>query len=90
MDFLENALNTAKEALEIVSQKTEEVVSVGKQKYTSASLKNKNNKCFEALGRIYFEQICDTETDDEKADFLVKTIIQTQEKIAELNEELNL
>lgn len=89
MDFLENALNTAKEAFEIVSQKTEEVVTTGKQKYAIASLKNKNNKCYESLGRIYFEQLLHCEIDDEKTKNLVQIITENEERIAELSEELN-
>ena len=89
MDFFENALNTAKEALEIVSQKTEEVVTTGKQKYAIASLKNKNSKCYESLGRIYFEKLIDTEIDDEDTKYLVQIISENEEKIAELYEELN-
>ena len=89
MDFFENALNTAKEALEIVSQKTEEVVTTGKQKYTIASLKNKNSKCFESLGRIYFEQLLDTNIEDDETRNLVNIILQNEEKIAQLQEELN-
>ncbi len=89
MDFLENALNTAKETLEIVSQKTEEVITTGKQKYAIASLKNKNSKCYESLGRIYFEQLSDCEIDDEKTKNLVQIITENEERIAELSEELN-
>lgn len=89
MDFLENALNTAKEAIEIVSQKTEEVVLAQKQRYNIASLKNKNKKCFEALGKIYFEQLADLEIDDPETQNLVQIIIENQEKIEELQDELN-
>ena len=40
MDVFDNALNKAKEALEIVSQKTEEVVTLGKQKIELFNIKN--------------------------------------------------
>ena len=61
MDFFDNALDKAKEAIDIVSKKTGEVVTAQKQKFDIASLENKKAKDFEKLGEIYFSLIKDAE-----------------------------
>ena len=58
MDFLDSAIDKAKEAIDIVSKKTEEVVTIQKQRYNLAALKNKRSKALQALGKIYFDLIC--------------------------------
>ena len=61
MDFLDNAIDKAKEAIDIAYKKTNQVVNTGKQKFDIASLQNKCSKDFEALGKIYYELIKNTE-----------------------------
>lgn len=89
MDFFDSALDKAKEAIEIVSKKTEEVVSVQKQKYNIAALKHKNAKCFESLGEIYFEQICGTYIDDDEIKDLVDLIIENNTQIETLEAKID-
>lgn len=88
MDFLDNACSIAKEAIEIVSKKTNEVVTTQKQKFSIASLKNKRSKNFERLGQIFYKQIGGAEIDDEKVDELVSQINEQNEQIALLEKEL--
>ncbi|MBQ4120167.1 MAG: hypothetical protein IJD45_07255 [Clostridia bacterium] len=88
MDFFDNALNKAKEALEIVSQKTEEVVATGKQKYNIATLENQCNKSFKALGQLYYNKAKDTEIEDTEIKFLVDSISQTKAEIEAIKKEL--
>ena len=44
MDFLDNAVNTAREAFDIAYKKTGELVNSQKQKFDIASLENKRKK----------------------------------------------
>ncbi len=88
MDFFDNALNTAKEAIEIVSKKTEEVVTTGKQKFNIASLENQCSKTFKALGEIYYNQIKNSEIEDDEIKAIVNSITQKQEEINKLKAEL--
>ena len=88
MDFFDSVLDKAKEAIEIVSKKTEEVVATQKQKYNIAALKNKRAKNLERLGEIYFEQLIESEIEDAETEELVSSIADQNEKIAELEQEL--
>ena len=66
MEFFDNALNKAREAIGIACKKTEEVVSVQKQKFDIATIENKRNKDFEKLGKLYFEVFGENETKETK------------------------
>lgn len=57
MDFFDNVLNKTKEAIDVVSKKTGEIVSVEKQKFDVTSLKSKLDKDYTELGKLYFKQI---------------------------------
>ena len=89
MDFLDNAIDKAKEAIDIARKKTNEVVNTGKQKLDIASLQNKRSKDFEALGEIYYNLIKDTEIDDANTKLIVEEINFKNQKISELNQEIN-
>ncbi len=89
MDFFDNAIDVAKETIDIVSKKTNEVVNTGKQKFNVASLENKRTKDFEALGEIYYDLIKGTEIECPKTKALVEAISDKNAKIAELKENLN-
>ncbi len=89
MDFFDNALDKAKEAIDIVSKKTGEVVTAQKQKFDIASLENKKAKDFEKLGEIYFALIKDAEIEDAETKKLVEAIIDKENQIFQLKDELN-
>lgn len=89
MDFLDNAIDKAKEAIDIACKKTNEVVNTQKQKFDIASLESKRAKDFEQLGQIYYNLIKDTEIEDQNVKVLVETIIEKNNKIYELKEEIN-
>ena len=74
MDFFENALDKARETIEIVSKKTEEVISTGKQKFNIASLENQSSKDFKILGEIYYNKIKDSNIEDPEIELLVDSI----------------
>ncbi len=89
MDFLDNAISKAKEAMDIAYKKTNEVVNTQKQKFDVASIESKRSKDFEKLGKLYFEMIKDTEIEDERIKKLVDDISYKNEKIDELKKEIN-
>ncbi|MBR3909524.1 MAG: zinc ribbon domain-containing protein [Clostridia bacterium] len=89
MNFLDNALDVAKETFEIVSKKTSDIVTTQKQKFDIASLESKRLKDFQKLGEIYFNQIKDCEIADEKTQAIVESIIRKDNEIFRLKDELN-
>lgn len=89
MDFFDNAISKAKEAMDIAYKKTNEVVNTQKQKFDVASIESKRSKDFEKLGKLYFEMIKDTEIEDEQIKKLVDDIAYKNEKIDELKKEIN-
>ena len=88
MDFLDNALNKAKEVIDVACKKTGEVVTTEKQKFDVASLKSKRDKDFLALGKIWFEMIKDDDSVSEEAKSIVNEIKKKNAKIDELNAEI--
>lgn len=89
MDFFDNAVVKAKEAFDIAYKKTNEVVNTSKQKFDIATLQNKRQKDFEALGEIYYNLIKDSEIEDSKIQIIVAAINEKNEKITAINEEIN-
>ncbi len=89
MDFFENAVSKAKEAFDVACKKTNEAVSTQKQKFDVASLENKRDKDYAALGKLYFEAIKDTEIDSDEIKALVEEIKSKNEKIKEIKDEIN-
>ncbi len=82
MEFFDDAVNKTKEVFETVSKKTGEVIATEKQKFDMASLKNKREKDYTALGKIYFEFV----KDDDGAPEAVKELINNiKEKSAEID-----
>ena len=89
MDFLDNAIDVAKETFQVVSKKTGEIVTTQKQKFSIASLENKRSKDFEKLGEIYYNLIKNSEIADDKTKKLVDAIIRKDDEINRLKDELN-
>ena len=88
MEFLDNAVNMAKEAFDIAYKKTEKVVTTQKQKLDVVSIENKRAKDFAALGEIYFDMIKDSEIDNIQVKELVESIKEKNQKIADLKSEI--
>lgn len=88
MEFFENAVNKAKDVFDVACKKTGEVVNTGKLKLDIATLENKMAKDFEKLGRIYFDQIKDSDEYDEATLKLKNAIFEKQEIINKIKEEI--
>ena len=89
MDFFDNAVNTAREAFDIAYKKTGELVNSQKQKFDIASIENKRDKDFEALGKLYFEFVKDENIKNAEIKNLVEEIKDKNDKIKKLKEEIN-
>ena len=89
MEFFENAVTKAKEAFDVARKKTGEMVSTGKQKFDIAAIESKRAKNFEALGKLYYNIVKDSEIDNVEIKKLVKSIKAKTEKINSLREEIN-
>ncbi len=89
MDFLDNAVSKAKEAIDIACKKTNEVVTTQKQKFDVAAIENKRAKDFEALGKLYYNSIKDSKIKDDDVKVLVDAINEKNKKIKELKDEIN-
>ena len=89
MDFLDDMLSKAKDAIDVASKKTGEVVNTQKQKFDIASLESKRAKDFAVLGEIYYNKIKDGEAQDENISELVLSIKEKSEKIEKLKAEVN-
>lgn len=89
MEFFENAVNKARDVLDAAYKKTEEVVSVQKQKYDIASMKSKLNKDFEAFGRACLDFVSNDGEITSEAKFLASEILRKQAEIDAAQAELD-
>ena len=89
MDFFDDVVNKAKEAIDVASKKTGEVVNTQKQKFDIASLESKRAKDYAVLGEIYYNKIKDGAVEDENVSELVLAIKEKSEKIEKLKAEVN-
>ncbi len=71
MDFFDEVLVKAKDMFDIAKNKTEEAVTIGKQKFDIASMESRLNKSYNALGRLCFE----TYKSDENISDEIKALI---------------
>ena len=89
MDFFDDMLSKAKDAIDVASKKTGEVVNTQKQKFDIASLESKRAKDFTVLGEIYYNKIKDGEIGDQNISELVLSIKEKSDKIDKLKAEIN-
>ena len=89
MDFFDDMVSKAKEAIDVASKKTGEVVNTQKQKFDLASLESKRAKDFTVLGEIYYNKIKDGEIGDQNISELVLSIKEKSDKIDKLKAEIN-
>lgn len=88
MGFLEDAVDKTKEVFDIACKKTDEILTVEKQKFNLNSLKSKREKDFADLGRIYFELIKDDQELSEDVGQIVYDIQSKSDEIDRLEAEI--
>lgn len=89
MEFFENVVSVTKDAFNVARKKTGEVVASGKQRIDIAAIETKRAKDFEALGKLYYNSVKNTEIEDAEIKALVDEITAKTEKINALREEIN-
>ena len=89
MEIIDQAVSKAREAWDVVSKKTGEVVTAGKRKYDISALQVKLSKDFERLGKLYYDLIKEEGSDDEEVSAILEDIREKTEKIKELKAKLN-
>lgn len=87
-DGLKSFGKTVSDTAEIVAQKTEETVEVQKLKAKICGLKRDNNKDFQAIGELVYEQFVKEDEVDEAFAELCVAIHKRKESIAECKEEI--
>ena len=89
MGFLDDAINKTKEVFDVACKKTDEIITVEKQRFNIASLKSKREKDFTLLGKIYFDMIAEDYADQsDEVRSIVDGIIAKSEEIDRLREEM--
>lgn len=88
MGFFDNAINKTKEVFDVAAKKTDEVVTVEKQKFNMSSLKSKREKDYAELGKIYFDLVKDSTDLTDEVRNLVDAISEKTDEINRLNEDI--
>jgi len=88
MGFLDDAINKTKEVFDVACKKTDEVVTIEKQKFNIASLKSKCEKDYADLGKIYYKLIKDSVELDDETRNLVDAITEKCEEIDRLKADI--
>ena len=73
-EFLDSAVDKAKNLFNAACQKTDEVIAVEKLKIKQASCKNKITKDYKMLGKLYFDNFKDSDDIPEDFKQLIKDI----------------
>lgn len=89
MEIFENAMDKARETMDVATAKANEVITVQKQKFEIATLKTKRNKDFELLGKLYFKKLKGVDTDDEAIELVVNEITDKTREIKRLRAEID-
>lgn len=89
MDFLDDVVSKAKEAIDVASKKTGDAVAVQKQKFDIAAIESKLAKDFQSLGELYYKKIKSGKETDESAAVIVDAINEKIGKINALKSEIN-
>lgn len=90
MDAFDKTVQKTKDAFDVVFKKTEEFVSVGKQKLSVANLNNKLNKAYAKLGKLQFGQIKSSDYLNPEVAKVVSEIKKLITEIKALNDEIDL
>lgn len=89
MGILDDVLQKAKDAAEVVGKKTGEIVDISKLKYNAAETRGDIAKRFESLGKIVYEA---KKTGNDSSSFIdesIEGIEAAYEKLAEINDKIN-
>lgn len=83
MEFFDDVINKTRDAIDVAYKKTNEVVSIQKQKLDISSMESKLSKTFTELGKVCFDFISEEKEVTEEAKLIVKEIAKKQAEIDE-------
>ena len=89
MEIFENAMDKARETMDVATAKANEMIAIQKQKFEIATLKSKRNKDFEMLGKLYFKKLKGADMDDEAIDLIVNEITDKTREIKKIKAEID-
>ncbi len=90
MDFFDDVINKTRDALDVAYKKTNDVVSIQKQKFDIASMESKLSKDFEALGRACLPFITEGKEVSAEAKLMAEEILKKQTEIEEARNQVLL
>ncbi len=88
MKIFDEAFDKAKDTFEVLGDKTNEVISVGKLKMKARSLSVKLAADYEQLGRLHYAVLGGAEVDEAAETELKAAISEKESGIAELKKEI--
>ena len=88
MEFFEEAINKVKDAFDVATKKTNDVVSLQKQKFDLASMQSKLSKDYETLGRLCLDTVISGADLSDEAKALAGEIVDKEEQAEKLNAEI--
>ena len=86
MDFLDSAVEKAKQVLDVAYKATDDAVTQGKQKIDEVTIEKSLAKDYQKLGSYYYELLKDSELDPEIIT-VFESIKEKKEKLEELRNE---
>ncbi len=90
MDFFDDVINKTRDALDVAYKKTNDVVSIQKQKFDIASMESKLSKDFEALGKACLPFITEGKEVSAEAKLMAEEILKKQAEIEEARNQVLL
>ena len=60
-EFIDTAIDKAKEVFDVACKKTEKAVTISKQRFDIASMESKREKTYAKLGKVCFKEMKDTD-----------------------------
>ena len=81
MEFFDDVINKTRDAIDVAYKKTNEVVSIQRQKFDIAAMESKLANDYQNLGRVCFDIINDEKEITAEAKMLVKEIAKKQAEI---------
>ena len=88
MGFFDDTINKAKDAIDTVGKKTNDIVAVQKLKSNARQLSSKIEEAYASLGRLCFDGVSACEEKPEGAAELVEEITTMNEQLEELKKEI--
>lgn len=88
-EFFDNAFDKAKSAFETACKKTGDAFNVEKLKFNATTLKTKQNKLYQKLGKAYFDSVINEAEIDAESTSVINDIIDINNQLSKIEKEIN-